>query len=61
MKDLQVRFGVVLLVIISVVSFMIGHSLRPVMDARNGSGAVAGVSNSVAAPSYDEGGRKPRI
>ena len=61
MKDLQLRFGIVLLVIISLVSFMIGRSLKPIMDARDRGEVVLGVSNNATASSADEDGGKPRI
>ncbi len=61
MKDLQLRFGIVLLVIISVVSFMIGRSLRPVMDARAHAEVALEVPGSDAAPSAGEDGRKSLI
>jgi len=61
MKDLQLRFGIVLLVIISLVSFMIGRSLKPIMDARGRDEVVLGVSGNAAASSADEDGGQPRI
>lgn len=61
MKDLQLRFGIVLLVIISVVSFMIGRSLKPILDARSRGDVVLGVSGNAAASSADEEGGEPRI
>lgn len=61
MSTLQTRFGIVLLIIISIVSFMVGRSLRPVMDARSQSAAVLGVSEGGTAPSPAEGDGESRI
>jgi len=61
MKDLQLRFGIVLLVIISVVSFMIGRSVRPIMDARSRAEVVLEAPGGNAASSAEQDGRESRI
>lgn len=40
MKDLQIRFGIVLLVIVSIVSFMLGRSMKPFLEERAGKTAA---------------------
>ena len=54
MKDLQLRFGLVLLAIISVVSFMIGRSLRTVIDDRTGGAMALEAPADNSSPSAEE-------